>query len=748
MHYMYKHKKKVLATSLAMTLSSVAYLVIPPANLTIFTCTDSDGGKNTHITGYTTLANRLTKRKTVVRDSCFSDRVVTEGYCRTRSSSAQVKMTCPTGSQCSKGVCVALAAAPTPAYTLSLTRSATSPVTTLPLTNTTALLASFTLHPAGSATELRTLKLGFVTNNAKLLAGPFFIKINGATVYTASSTLIANSATDLTSLSLTTFPALPDNQDSTITVEAAAGSSASAGNAITVFFNVSEVRQVATNVIADPHLAIVSGNQLTVQGPGLVVNSLSDGGSIHVPEQTHSVTLATFTLNAGAVASSEDIGISSLTVSQVGNPADIDNFFLYDDNDTPLANVGAGGKRFTFLLPAYFSVPRAGSRTLTLKGDLHTAATGTRSFIIAEPSDVVAVSKTSNRTFTPAIDNRTGRPITIISGAFLGITPANDPLTPIVDQILPIGQRSVQLFKINLQPSNAPIALRLVKIHALGTIKPGDMTNFRLIIGNTTTAQASTSQLNNDNTFTWSSSDNLMSFYMQPGTITPLTIMADISGLGYGVLGHSFRLEIADLSAVNANNGDIVPAASLGATLPVAMPGTTFITPFPVQMTGNFLAPGSSQAQNVVVGTSVGRFRVYNTGFAPITVSQLHLVDHGFHTGALPTYQLVASGQQNAPDYLATTVLAEQSGLNFVLPGAGVRIDSGSFRNFTVSLKNLGGAVSGDSWQLSADTLGTSQYQISETDLHYDGNANGKLDELITALPIDGTPALGTLVKQ
>lgn len=330
----------------------------------------------------------------------------------------------------------------------------------------------------------------------------------------------------------------------------------------------------------------------------------------------------------------------------------------------------------------------------------------------------------------------------------MGITPANDPLTPIVDQILPIGQRSVQLFKINLQPSNAPIALRLVKIHALGTIKPGDMTNFRLIIGNTTTAQASTSQLNNDNTFTWSSSDNLMSFYMQPGTITPLTIMADISGLGYGVLGHSFRLEIADLSAVNANNGDIVPAASLGATLPVAMPGTTFITPFPVQMTGNFLAPGSSQAQNVVVGTSVGRFRVYNTGFAPITVSQLHLVDHGFHTGALPTYQLVASGQQNAPDYLATTVLAEQSGLNFVLPGAGVRIDSGSFRNFTVSLKNLGGAVSGDSWQLSADTLGTSQYQISETDLHYDGNANGKLDELITALPIDGTPALGTLVKQ
>jgi hypothetical protein len=115
---------------------------------------------------------------------------------------------------------------------------------------------------------------------------------------------------------------------------------------------------------------------------------------------------------------------------------------------------------------------------------------------------------------------------------------------------------------------------------------------------------------------------------------------------------------------------------------------------------------------------------------------------------ALPSYQRITSGQQNAPDYLSTTILVEQPGLAFSLPGSGIRIDAGSFRDFTVSLKNLGGAMSGVSWQLSAEALGASQYQISETDLHYDANANGTLNDLIINLPIDGSPALGMLVKQ
>jgi hypothetical protein len=72
----------------------------------------------------------------------------------------------------------------------------------------------------------------------------------------------------------------------------------------------------------------------------------------------------------------------------------------------------------------------------------------------------------------------------------------------------------------------------------------------------------------------------------------------------------------------------------------------------------------------------------------------------------------------------------------------------GGYRYLTISIASLGGASTGDVWQLTTQPIDNVWYNVAESDLGYDANGSGTISGVTTHLyPDGGTVRVGTLVK-
>jgi|GEM_PF-3786742 hypothetical protein len=175
----------------------------------------------------------------------------------------------------------------------------------------------------------------------------------------------------------------------------------------------------------------------------------------------------------------------------------------------------------------------------------------------------------------------------------------------------------------------------------------------------------------------------------------------------------------------------------------------TTTVPFNVVITGDSPSAGSSQTMTILSGTQLGRFKITNNGNAKVTITDLKFTDNGTHTGT-PTYKLRYSNL-NSNNYTANIVSGTFSSVDFSnLSLSPLTIDGGTYRYVAVTINTLGGAISGDSWQLAVTKLGDIKYSVSETDLGYDANGNGSIMDTIFSLPVSlgNIPTLGQLIKQ
>lgn len=172
-------------------------------------------------------------------------------------------------------------------------------------------------------------------------------------------------------------------------------------------------------------------------------------------------------------------------------------------------------------------------------------------------------------------------------------------------------------------------------------------------------------------------------------------------------------------------------------------PPTNTSTPA-VTLTAEAPVAGSSMTQAILAGTHLGRFRITNLGTAKITVTSLSFVDSGTHTGNTTTFRLYYS-DQNSSNFTGNTAALARPTVDFT--GLDFSIDGGAMRYVTVAIHNIGLAAYGDTFQLSAPTLGSGRFSVAETDLGFDANINGSIMDTITNLPMDGKPMLGTYIK-
>ncbi len=189
-----------------------------------------------------------------------------------------------------------------------------------------------------------------------------------------------------------------------------------------------------------------------------------------------------------------------------------------------------------------------------------------------------------------------------------------------------------------------------------------------------------------------------------------------------------------------------ITTPTVGAPLSLTPPSSMS---FNITASAVFPPADAVLAQTIISGTHIARFKVSNDSTTRVNITGFRFTDNGAHTGTSTTFRLYAS-DGNSPNYTGTIVADNQSTLTFnsLNGGEGVTIEAGSYRYFSVAIKQLGALTSGDSFNLSIATLADAQYKVLEADLGYDGNKNGTVQDAISGLFIEGKPVAGTLLKQ
>ena len=665
--------------------------------------------------------------------------------------------------------------------TTSFNKDTTSPTAAITPGSSNVVLAKYYAKPTGENMELRTIAMGVVTGTASVFTGSLTVRVNGASVAVLTPTDIANHATTLTSVTLSTYPTLVAGQNNYVTVEGNISSSATNGATTTVYMDLTQVRRLITNDIMDPGVGIVASNQLTIQAAALRVTNLALPVAQSVVAGTSNKELANIELNAGVVSSGEDVKVTSIIISQTktaGAVTDFGNLVLYDAAGNALPTTGstsngAASTTFTFVSPVI--VPKTGSVVLKLRGDV-LAGSGAHTFAVDDADNHVAsVGKDTGNEIDETAGSGVGQGMTVVSSGYLTLSMVSGVGgSPSTDQLVTPGQTNVAVFAFKLTAQNEPIKLTTLRLMASGTAwsSVNNLTNIRLYRNSETNSFASATQMstgpgtNTSTVFTWTATDNLLPDAVQPGTSVTIYVKADIGVANQVKLGEGFQFGISSTSTTNI----VAKGASSNATLdnnnttvlsgaPLLATGLTYIAPFQVLATADAPTAGSSATQAIIAGTQLARIKIMNNGSSKVTISGIQFTDSGSHTGTTTSYTLKYSSQ-NSTDYTANTAssTAWASGgagdsVNFSNLGAHsgtFDIDGGSYRFVTVSIQGLGptsAGTSGDNWQLSIASLGHITYSVAESDLGYDGNLSGGLAGSISSLKADGKPQMGTLVK-
>lgn len=735
---------------------------IRAANI-IYSCKDSDGGKNPDVFGTLQLKNTITNVTKRIDDSCAGANIVFEGYCDPKNSKryVQTQMKCSNGT-CQRGRCVPnKPTSPSATSSITFVKDAAS-VAKVVLPGAQAVtLGSYTVDVSGSEFIPGEIGLSFVANNQNALTGNFTVKINGITVVASAASTISNSGTQLTTLSLATQPPLRVGRN-TIIVEGNVASLAQNGTVLTTYLDLSKVRRNATGQsFYDPGFTPVASDSVTIQGGALSVSVDGPSDSQTVVGTTN-VVLATIRLNTTQSTSGEDVKVSSLLIADMlsngGSYSDIGNLRLYDEAGQPLATSNssasnnAGGNRLNLMTAII--VPKTGERVLTLKGDI-LGGSGSHRFTISSPADITAVGRDTGTTVVPTLTApSTGITLTIASSGGITVTPDNDSNnTPISHRIVYAGNSDVPVFSFRIRAGTEAIKIRSLRISVTGTVSQYDLSNIRLYRNSEANPMASAQQLVKSSTspdvyyFTWTATDNLLADTIQPNSEVTIRVKANIGGGGQAVLGDSFRFGILNSSHISAVGVSSASVQSVNG-VPVRANGLTHIAPFNVMVSADAPLSYSTIVQAVLAGTQLARVKIQNNGNSKVAISFMNFADYGMHQGQV-NYSLKYS-DQNSTNYTANTAIASSGNTYYTLEELGKQfeIDGGAYRFVTISVASLTGSQTGDSWQFGMPNLGMVQFTAKEVDLGYDADLSGTLSGSTKPIMAESNLQLGTVVKQ
>ncbi|MFA7653873.1 MAG: hypothetical protein WCX97_02410 [Candidatus Magasanikbacteria bacterium] len=637
--------------------------------------------------------------------------------------------------------------------TLSFNKDASSPSNAVAPGATNVVLAKYYVKAIGEDMELRKVNLGIVQVDSAL-TGNVYIKVNGANVWSGAASGFTAAGTAVGSFALNSYPLLTANQVTYITVEGNVPSTATSGVSYTVNdMDVTEVRKILSNAIADPTVVPADGNQISVNAASLSAKTLTTPMAQSIVAGTTGFTFANIELSANT--SGEEVRISSLVISDTGTDSSVwthvANLVLYDGtNQLTTSNstaTNSASTTFTFSTP--LMIAKGATKTLTLKADV---VSGTSLTHIFRLHSVSATGKDTGTTVsvTPSGD---GQAMTLTSGPTVVLSLVSGAgASPSTNQVVQLGTNDGTYFAFKITPSNEAIKLRTLKLTATGTAfsKTNNVVNVRLYRNSETTPFASQSEMTCDGStdcyVTWTATDNLLPEAVQPGSPVTIYVKADIGGAGQAKLGDSFAFSIASSTTDFKVYGQGTASLATVTGLP-AVSGHSYIVPFTVKVEG--VSPTAAATVGLSTGANVGVFKVTNLGNAEVAITKFSLANGGASTSTLKydlKYSVDGGSQTDVTGGTASSTLANTTAFGTLTTP--VTIGGNSWRYFTV--KTSGTAVNYDYFQLSVGALGDILYEVKDTNLGYDGNVSGAIDDsyVNTGLYTSGTPSLESVTAR
>lgn len=657
--------------------------------------------------------------------------------------------------------------------TISLNRSTDSPSNSVTPGSNSIVLAKYDVKPTGENYELRQIIFGISQTTA--LSGSVVVKVNGAVVYSVgASTFATNGAT--ATLSLSSYPVLTAGQVSVISIEASVPSTATGSDSYTVkSFNLQQAKRLVTNDIlsnGDSGLttSALDGLAIAVKAAKLVVTTLATPVANSVVAGTNGYEYADIQLNSQS--GGEDVKVTAITITgTASNLTEISNLVLSTDstvaNALPTTNstaTNAATITFNFTNPVV--VARSSPVTLHLLANAVSGSNTHTFYVASSTSAVTATGVTTGNSLTNGSDITfagSGQTMTHVTAGKLTLSlVSGSGASPSQNQVVSVGTNDGVYFAVKMSSQYETQKITSLKLTASATVAMATttLTNIRLFDG--TTQVASAPQFDSCTailcTVTFTSSDNLL-LNPVPTTGDTLYVKANVAAGGSAILGNDFIFKIAATSTDVAVKGSVTATTTATITGTPAASGVTYVVPQSVVISA--VSPTVATQVGTASGQIIGVFKVMNNGTAPIylSTSTLSFTNGGSASTSLG-FKIFAStvgggqndttGWNSGNGYLAAAgTTGASSTVSFAtstFTTAEQKIDGGSWRYLTV--KTNGAAANNDTFQLSVSALGNVKFNAVESDLGYDGNGNGNLNDTINGLFVDGLPSIATVTAK
>jgi len=654
--------------------------------------------------------------------------------------------------------------------TLSVTESNT-PSSNLAAGESDAVLGKFVLKPNGEDMQLRKMRVAYSQGGTVALNGTIFVKVDGTTVYSASASSFTTSSSfasddDLgNAITMSTYATLKNGEESVVTIVGSVSDSATTAESYGAAIDVTEVKKVNTNKVTDPSTSYSAATARSVSAADLDITNINwHAGTNNIIQGETQAKMAKFTMNASN--SGEDIRVNNLKFSDTTGASstlsDLTNLRIYEEGKsgyletTNSTAVISSTSTITFTLSSPLIVKKSeGVRTFYLKADVSSGAAGnaanTHKFAVkATASDIVG-----NDTAATGVEDvlGTAQTITISSSGSLNVSvDYGSGGTYSENSTVTIGSTQEAFTVFSFKATDEDIKVTDLTLTATGTLKYTDFQNIKLYKDGESTAFATAAQFSGaeaaDKTYTFTDSDKL--FEVKAGETVKVRVKADISGEGGATLGNTLRFQISDVDSDITAKGNSTLAAGNKNGTPTLSYHKQIVPTGGVVVSEVSPSEGSSLTRTVQAGSTLGQFKVYNSGSSAITLATTTLYDGGTNSTSSLVYELyesAANGTSPSGSAVATTTKSS-SALEF--DGSSITIEAGQYKTLSVKVGSTGATdlASGDTFQLYVSSIGDVLYDVTEANLLYDGNADGDSSDTINDLYTIGKPALGTYVKQ
>ncbi len=455
-------------------------------------------------------------------------------------------------------------------------------------------------------------------------------------------------------------------------------------------------------------------NTVTVKAAALAISVSATPSAQNIVAGSQGFTFANIQLDASQ--SGEDVRFSSipLALSASGSATNVTSCQLMDgatalNTGSNVVNPTATGNN-TFTLDQSLVVPKGAVKTLAVKCNVASGATGTLAWGLSSPS-ITVTGVTSSNDVTETVSNSAGQTMTVASGSLIVSTDSSSPSYGVVAA----GSTGTTVGVLKFRATNEAVNLNRIGLK-LTSGSSADLVSVSIWDGGT---QVGTAVFTGGSTYATSTLNT--SVVLPKDTDKTLTVKVDTSAVGTsqpGSQGSLIRVDFNGDDTTGTQGTGVGSGSTTNATGSTSVAGVRLFKSYPTVTLDTLGSTGIADGRlmrfkvtansNGSIGLSQFKFSVSTTS---ATVTNIQLFGYTDASYSSPVSGQGTSGQ------IGTTVAGATNGTAFAIaPATGsispVQVSAGQTVYFELKA-SVAGVTTGSS--VVATLLGDSAYQTNLT---------------------------------